>query len=116
MSAWLTDIALAWGGGFNVYEGDVVAFNNSKGSSDWTSTLSSGDNEVSDSFALGKFNGCSLLSCGSCGPLRMDLGTALDLLSSWSLSDECSIPHHRDNVYLSETFPTSLTSAFSFYF
>lgn len=53
MSAWLTDIALAWGGGFNVYEGDVVAFNNSKGSSDWTSTLSSGDNEVSDSFALG---------------------------------------------------------------
>ena len=52
----LSFIALPWGGGFNVVDGDKVAFNNTKGSANWTSTLTknSGEATVSDNFALSK--------------------------------------------------------------
>jgi hypothetical protein len=45
---------LPWGSGFNVAQGDIVTFSNTRvSSSNWTSSLTKGDGKtVSDSFAL----------------------------------------------------------------
>jgi len=48
--------SLAWGSGFNVYEGDVVTISNAANGSDWTSSLTrNGDasTTVTNSFAVG---------------------------------------------------------------
>ncbi|KAF2114430.1 hypothetical protein BDV96DRAFT_647136 [Lophiotrema nucula] len=46
--------SLPWGSGFNVNQGDTVAFSNTRGSSAWTSTLTKGSSgqTVTDTFAL----------------------------------------------------------------
>lgn len=44
--------SLPWGSGFNVNQGDSVAFSNTRGSTSWTSTLSKSGQSVTDTFAL----------------------------------------------------------------
>ncbi len=49
--------ALPWGNGFNTTGGDVVAFNNLKGPTSWSSTVQNSTGALaSSSFALGEWN------------------------------------------------------------